>query len=170
MWIYHKRWKAKRFHKIIIEWSGVMSDLKSESFKRAENKLYSYNRVKTEIKNLNLEIEEKENLYMGCCSIGYGEKSGTTYNISNLVESEVLKKEKEVEKIKRHIKVKEIFIEKIDNAILLLNEDEIALIKHRYFSNKKNSWNYVAKKIGFSTARCKQMRIEIINKLKDLLS
>ncbi len=34
MWIYHKRWKTKRFHKIIIEWSGVMSDLKSESFKR----------------------------------------------------------------------------------------------------------------------------------------
>ncbi len=33
--------------------------------------------------------------------------------------------------------MKEIFIEKIDNAILLLNEDEIALIKHRYFSNKK---------------------------------
>ncbi len=45
---------------------------------------------------MNLEIEEKENLYMGCCSIGYGEKSGTTYNISNLVESEVLKKKKKL--------------------------------------------------------------------------
>ncbi|SJO78136.1 transcriptional regulator [Clostridioides difficile] len=147
-----------------------MNNVKDDTFKRAEGKLYGYNRIKAEINHLNLDIKKKENSYLGCKAIGYSEKTSQTCNSSNLVESEVLNKEKEIEAIKREVEEKEILIKKIDNAMSLLSEDEVELIECRYFSNKNNSWRYVANKIGFSTARCKQMRIEIINKLKDLLS
>ncbi|MDS6234849.1 transcriptional regulator [Clostridioides difficile] len=146
-----------------------MSNVKDDIFKRTEGKLYSYNRLKAEINYLNLEIKKKENSYLECKSIGYSEKTSQTYNISSSVENEVLRKEKEIEKIRREIESKEILIEKIDNVMSLLNEEETVLVQHRYFSKKNNSWGYIADSIGFSATRCKQMRIEIINKVKDLL-
>ncbi|CZR81509.1 TPA: transcriptional regulator [Clostridioides difficile] len=146
-----------------------MNNVKEETFKRAEGKLYNYNRLKAEIKYLNLEIKKKENSYLGCKFGVYTERTSQTYNISSSVENEIMRKEKEIEKIRREVESKEILIEKIDNAMSLLNEEEITLVQYRYFSKKNNSWGYIADSIGFSVTRCKQMRIEIINKVKDLL-
>ncbi|CZR82702.1 hypothetical protein CDFC105_53657 [Clostridioides difficile] len=145
-----------------------MEKVKCNEFKRIEEKLYNYNRLKAEINYLNLEIKSIENLYIGCKGIEYMERTGTSYNINSSVENEIFAKEKNIEQIKRKIRGKEILIEKIDNAILLLSEDEMELVKYRYFKN--NTWNYVANRIGFSVIGCKQMRVSILNKIKDLLN
>ncbi|HBF3900452.1 transcriptional regulator [Clostridioides difficile] len=147
-----------------------MNNIKDESFKKAESKLYNYNRLKAEINYLNLEIKKKESSYLGCKAMGYSEKTSQTYDISSSVENEIMRKEKEIENIRKEVESKEILIEKIDNAMSILNEEEIALIQYRYFSKRSNSWGFISDSIGFSPTQCKKMRIEIINKVKYLLS
>lgn len=142
---------------------------KDKEIKKIEGKLYNFNRMKAEVEYLKLEIEEIENDYKGCGAIGYDEKTGETYNISNPVENEILRKEKEIFKKKKEQEKIEIRIKKILNAITILNEDEEKLVQYRYFNNKTLSWETIGGLLNLSSARCKQMRVEIVDKIKDLV-
>lgn len=142
---------------------------KDKEIKKIEGKLYNFNRMKAEVEYLKLEIEEIENDYKGCGAIGYDEKTGETYNISNPVENEILRKEKEIFKKKKERNKIEIRIKKILNAITILNEDEEKLVQYRYFNNKTLSWETIGSLLSLSSARCKQMRVEIVDKIKDLV-
>ncbi|MCC0716942.1 RinA family protein [Clostridioides sp. ES-S-0077-01] len=147
-----------------------MEKVKCNEFKETETKLYNYNRLKSEIKHLELEIKNIEIMYMGCKGIECKEKIGLTYNINSNVENEVLEKENKIGQLQKKIIEKEIIVEKFDNAMSILNDNEVALVELRYFSRKVNSWDYVADSMGFSATRCKKMRNEIIDKIKDLLN
>ena len=68
----------------------------SELFRKTEGKLFDYKRIKSAIEKIELDIEEIKNEYIGCGAIGYEERTGPTYNISRLVENEVIKKEQRI--------------------------------------------------------------------------
>ncbi|HGM1124406.1 RNA polymerase subunit sigma [Clostridioides difficile] len=146
-----------------------MANKKDTLFSSAEGKLYSYKKAKAEIEKIGIDIEIIKNDYRRCSGIEIKEKSSRTYNTKSVVEIEVEEKERKVflkEKEKRH---KELLVEKIDNAMKILSEEEKKIVQYKYFSNNRTSWEYVGRMIGFSTSKCKQMRIEIIDKIKGLL-
>jgi len=136
-----------------------------KTFSDAEGKLYNYNSTKIELNSLKIDLEYLEIDYKGCKAISYAdERTGETYNISNTVESEVLAKE-------RQIKDLESKINKIENALELLKEEEKRLVSFRYFSNRKKapSWLDVGEEIGYSDKKCRAMRNDIINRIKTLI-
>ncbi|NJI82162.1 DUF722 domain-containing protein [Clostridioides difficile] len=146
-----------------------MANKKDTLFSSTEGKLYSYKKAKAEIEKIGIDIEIIKNDYRGCSGIEVKEKSSRTYNTKSVVEIEVEEKERKLllkEKEKRH---KELLVEKIDNAMKILSEEEKKIVQYKYFSSNKISWEYVGRMIGFSTSKCKQMRIEIIDKIKGLL-
>ncbi|CEJ75444.1 RNA polymerase sigma factor [[Clostridium] sordellii] len=153
--------------------------MSSDKFKEAEGKLFNYNLTKAEMNCLKLDIEKiKINIndnydYNLLSSIGYEERTGKTNHISKPTEKQVIKKEKEIEKaIKdkyKAMKEKEIEIKKIENALTILTDEEVDLVNRRYFSNKNLGWAYISTMMSMSESKCKQMRVEIIDKIKGLL-
>lgn len=152
-----------------------MTKLKKEKdklFSDAEGKLYNYNAMKIELNSLKIDLEYLKIEYKGCQAINYSsEKSGETYSINNSVENEIILKEKNIKDIESKIHKKERQIKKIENALNLLSEKEKSLVEYRYFSNRTiaPSWVETAEEIGYSDRKCRNMRNEIINKIKYLI-
>ena len=152
-----------------------MAKLKKEKdklFSDTEGKLYAFNSMKIELNSLKIDLEYLEIDYQGCKAISYeNERTGETYNINNSVENEVLAKEKNIKDIENKIRKKERQIKKIENALNLLDPKEKQLVKCRYFSNRNiaPSWNYIAEEIGFSEKKCRMMRNDIVEKIKNYI-
>ena len=58
-------------------------------------------------------------------------------------------------------------INKIDNALKILSETELEIIKLRYFN--PIPWDNVSSKVGYSKGHCKSLRVKAINKIKSLI-
>ena len=84
-----------------------------ELFKRTESILYNYSMLKAEINNLELEIEELENEYEGIGAISYEERSSATYKISESIANEIIFREKEVYRLNKMKRSKEILLLKL---------------------------------------------------------
>lgn len=144
---------------------------KDDLFSKAEGKLFSYNRTKVEIKCIEIDIEYLKKDIVGCRAISYTEKTGATNNISTPIEDEIKRKELEINKLERKKNDKEKLIKKIDEALNLLEEIEINIVRYRYFSSKRSApdWKYIAKKIGYSEKQCRNIRDDMINKIKKII-
>lgn len=137
------------------------------SFQQVEAMLYNYKNTKAEIKILKRDLEILENDYRGTGGISYEERTSPTYKISSSVESEVLKRAEAIQKLKNKIRLKEIEIENIDDAIKILNEDELTLINERYFNKKTNK--YVASILNVTEDTSSRYKNSAISKLCTLL-
>ncbi|MDY2734966.1 hypothetical protein [Intestinibacter sp.] len=114
-----------------------------EKFKIAEQKLYDYQKIKIEINSIKLDLKKIEN--------------------SDRLD--------QIEFFKKEILEREIQIQKIENAMDLLNEEERKIVEYRYLKKKGSSykWEYISSMVGFSVSQCKKMRVNIINKIKELI-
>lgn len=143
---------------------------KMDNFKKTEGILYNYNILEAEINILKLEIEAEQNEYEEYKSMVYGEKTGATNKINNVVENEVIHKEKIIRELTnlRNNKIK--LKNKIDIALKTLTDTERELIELRYLNKNTMYWSQVADRLGVTEAYCKvNMRIDIINKLTPLI-
>lgn len=140
---------------------------KQELYKKTDEILSNYKAIKAEINNLQLEIEEISSEYDGVKAVVYEERTGTTNAFNSSVENEILKKEKLINKLLKEKRSKEILINKVDNALAVLEEEEIKIIELRYFQNM--GWN----KIGILTNRdgdyCGRIKRKAVNKLSELI-
>ena len=84
--------------------------MSKELFKKTERILYNYSMLKAEINNLGLEIEELENEYEGIGAISYEERSGNTNKISDSVANEIIFREKEIYRLNKMKRSKEILL------------------------------------------------------------
>lgn len=134
-----------------------------ENIKLLEEILYNYKKTKIEIKNMYLDLEILENDYMGAGSIGYGEKSSKTYKFNSSVENEIVKREKDINDMKRKIRLKEIQIQRIDETIETLNERESYIIKEFYFN--KNQIKYISMDLSLAETYCSTLKTEALKKL-----
>lgn len=88
------------------------------SYKKTEWLLYNYKKLKAEIKNINIEINELENTYVGSSGIDPSrETTSETNKITSMVENEILDKERRIEHLESIKFSKENQIKKIDNAL-----------------------------------------------------
>ena len=136
-------------------------------YKKTEAILYNYNLTKSEIKNINLEIEYIKNNYGELNSISYEERIKSTNKFSSIVENEFIKRENEIKKLENKKRVKEIEIEKVDIALSVLDERERTIIKMRYL--EKYSVQAIAARLNFSEPHTSKIKNESVNKIAKLL-
>lgn len=139
----------------------------NDEFRRVEAMLYSYKNTLAEIKILKRDLEILENDYRGTGAISYEEKTGKTNAFSSEVENEVIKRAEKIQRLKNKIRLKEIEIENIDDAIESLLDDEQLLVKERYFNKKSNK--HVANLFNVAEQTACDYKSKVINKLMPLL-
>ena len=138
------------------------------NYKRVEAMLYNYKKTKAEIKILIRELEILENDYRGAGAISYDEKTQATNKFNSTVENEVINKTKEVYKLENEIRLKEIEIKNIDDALSILNEREIYIIKEYYINNRL--LKVIADEIHVNENYASELKRNIINKLTSMIN
>jgi predicted RNase H-like nuclease (RuvC/YqgF family) len=104
-------------------------------YKKIEKILYNYNKTKCEIINLQIDIAELKDevilpsTHFSTVESGKCDSKGT----SSQIENEVLKREKKIAILEREIRSKERTIQKVDNALSLLNLEDRVFVQLRYF-------------------------------------
>lgn len=110
-------------------------------YKELENILYNYPSLKVEVKNLYIDLEEVTEVIRVYGENGVPYTGGPTYTFNSSVENAFKGKEgslkDKAEHIIRLIRSKERRIQKIENAISLLDAESIEFIKLRYWENIK---------------------------------
>ena len=118
-------------------------------YKKTEGKLFSYKKIIDDIEIIDLEIAKANNDYVGCSGITYDEeKTGKTYNISNSVEQEIIRKEERINYLEYRKRELEIEKKKLDIAI-----NNFTLQQKELFD------------ILYCSKRVRVSRMEILNKM-----
>lgn len=136
-------------------------------YRKTEAILYNYNKVKAQIKNIELDIENIKNNFNGPGAIVYEERTQSTNRFNSSVENEVLNRENEINQLERYKRQKEIEILKVDNAIGSLTEREKTIIEMRYF--KKYSNIMIAAKLDLTEEYICNIKRNAVNQVLDLL-
>lgn len=138
------------------------------TYRRAERLLHNYNKIKAEIKNIDLEIDDIKNNYMGITAIDISrEYTSETYSISDTVVKEVLKKEEMIDYLEHIKKIKINQVKKVDNALASLKEEERNFIKLRCINNVPN-WK-VALTYSITEEGSSMRKRRIVDSIKHLL-
>lgn len=132
-------------------------------YKGVESNLYNYKSIKAEIKNIDLELQELENEGESCGSINYEEKSAPTNKFNSTIENQIIRPDQL--KSKKH--KLEVQLEKINNALETLSDDEMELIELRYFN--KLQFKVIAERIDRNEMYCVYLKSKIIKKLIPLI-
>ncbi|WP_294395671.1 sigma factor-like helix-turn-helix DNA-binding protein [uncultured Clostridium sp.] len=143
--------------------------MSKELFKKTERILYNYSMLKAEINNLGLEIEELENEYEGIGAISYEERSGNTNKISDSVANEIIFREKEIYRLNKMKRSKEILLSKINNALEVLDENERKVVHYRYLNGKRTLMQVGEILSMDSNYCCNTLRVNTINKLSKMI-
>ena len=136
-------------------------------YKKAELLLYNYKTMKAEIKNINLEIIELQNEYAGCKATTYEEKSAPTNKFNSSVENEMIIRIYRPEELEEKKHKLEVQIEMMDNALGTLSDDEMNLIKLRYFD--KLQFKIIGERVSMNDIYCISLKTKIINKIIPLI-
>lgn len=137
-------------------------------YRAVESTLYNYKNVKAQIKNIELDIEEKLNSYSTLNAVQYDRDSlSKTYKFNSEVENKVIELDINDPELKNNIRMlkvkkrsKEIQIERIDNILSVLQEEEYKLIELRYF--KGMQFKDIADVLLKSDLYLQQLRRKII--------
>lgn len=128
--------------------------MEESNYKKVEGILYEVPRLKAEIANLQIDLEEIQEV-IGIRGASPNEKAGSsTYAFSSAVEDEVIIREERLQEkvvaLKEAIRRRERQVRKVENALKVLNEKELLLVEMRYF--KHYSINRVCEILDITTA------------------
>ncbi|AAK78529.1 RNA polymerase sigma factor (sigma-70 family) [Clostridium acetobutylicum] len=135
--------------------------------KEMERLLWDYRNIKAEIKNLELEIEASKENYEGLIAVSYKEKTAATNKFNSVVENEVLTRENKVLNLEKRKRIKEIQIEKVDNAIDTLSDNERRIIELRYFYRLQ--FKQISERLNLNETYCMQLKSKTLYKLETLV-
>lgn len=130
--------------------------------------LNSYHIYKSDIKNLELEIQELQNNY-DLNALSYGESSSKTNKISQESQDRIANKDMQLKKLQIQIDNNKINVAKIDTAVLILTEIEHDVIHYKYLVNTTTTWPMVSRKVGFTVSACVGADRRALDKLTPLL-
>lgn len=138
------------------------------SYKKAEWLLYNYKKLKAEIKNIDIEIEDIKNTYVGVSAIDISKDNlSKTYKTTSIIENEILDKERRIERLESIKLKKENQVKKVDNALETLTEEDRKLIELRYFERLPNY--KVAMIFDMTEEGCSAKKRRIVENIKDIL-
>lgn len=136
-------------------------------YKKVESMLYNYKNTKAEINILKRDLEILENDYKGTSAISYDEKTQSTNAFNSAVENEVIRRAERIQQLRNKIRLKEIEIENIDDALETLNPDDKLFVVERYFNKRSNK--YVASLLNIAEQTACTYKNRIVNLLIPLL-
>lgn len=139
----------------------------SLKYKQAEWLLYNYKKLKAEIKNIEIEIKNIKNTYVGANAINITQETTKTNKVTSIVENEVLDKERQIERLESIKLKKENQVKKVNNALEILTKEDRKLIELRYFERVPN-WK-VAQIFNITEEGCSARKRRIIENIKDIL-
>lgn len=146
-----------------------MENKKDNKFKQVEKMLYDYKYLEARIKVIDLKIKQEQN-NSTLSSIDYSkEKLSPTNAFSSEVEDEVIRREKEINRLQQEKNDLSYRKQIIDTFVDTLIEDYKQLVRYRYFNNPKLSWKEIALNMNIGTDTCIRFRRDIINKAIDYL-
>ena len=143
-----------------------------DMYSYVEGKLYNFKSMKVELNSYKIDLEYLNKDYEGCRGQSYsGITSSKTNNLYSSVENELIRKEKRKERLQSKITEKERQIRKIENALALLDDEELQLVELRYFSDriKPLSWLAIGKEMLTSGKRCRYLRDRVLFKLSNVI-
>lgn len=143
-----------------------------DMYSYVEGKLYNFKSMKVELNSYKIDLEYLNKDYEGCRGQSYsGITSSKTNSLYSSVENELIRKEKRKERLQSKITEKERQIRKIENALALLDDEELQLVELRYFSDriKPLSWLAIGKEMLTSDKRCRCIRDEVLFKLSNVI-
>lgn len=136
-------------------------------YKKVESMLYNYKNTQAEIKILKRDLEILENDYKGTSAISYDEKTQSTNAFNSTVENEVIRRAERIQQLRNKIRLKEIEIENIDDALETLNPNDKLFVVERYFNKRSNK--YVASLLNIAEQTACTYKNRIVNLLIPLL-
>ena len=113
--------------------------MKDSRFRKVERVLYDLPKLRVEVQNLRLDLEDAKEV-VGIRGASGNEKAGSSTNaFSSVVENEVLQREKDLRNkiatITHELQRKERELQRIENALKLLTEKEMLIVEFRYFKD-----------------------------------
>ena len=136
--------------------------------KKIANRIKKYKELKADIVDIDITIQELEEEIIGISGASFEERTGKTYKITSSVEMQSEKHLKEKERLLRRRSIKEREIERIDNALTILKEEEKDIILTALIEQKKYSLLEI--KYNRSYSRIKQIEGEALKKISKYLS
>lgn len=142
-----------------------------DMYSYVEGKLYNFKSMKVELNSYKIDLEYLNKDYEGCRGKSYSGITSKTNSLYSSVENELIRKEKRKEMLELKITEKERQIRKIENALALLDDEELQLVKLRYFSDRMKplSWLAIGQEMLYSDKKCRVMNEDIINKLAGMI-
>lgn len=136
-----------------------------------EGKLYNFNAMKVELNSYKIDLEYLNKEYEGCRGKSYSNITSKTNSLYSSVENELIRKEKRKERLQSKITEKEREIRKIENALALLDDEELQLVELRHFSDRMKplSWLAIGKEMLTSGKRCRYLRDRVLFKLSNVI-
>ena len=147
--------------------------MKDSRFRKVERVLYDLPKLRVEVQNLRLDLEDAKEI-VGIRGASGNEKAGSSTNaFSSVVENEVLQREKDLRNkiatITHELQRKERELQRIENALKLLTEKEMLIVEFRYF--KDYSINRVCDLLDITPTTFNKRRKRIVeDKLIPLIS
>lgn len=139
---------------------------KGRKYKEMEKRLQEYKLLESEIKKIKIDIDEIEKDIVGCKAITYSDdKVSDTYKFNSIVENESAKIRSRVDYLNKQIAQKQIEIDRIANAINLLDERERELFDLYFMSKSKRNMSYVAREMHLDRSTCYLVKDKIVFKM-----
>ena len=104
-----------------------------------KDKIKRYKELKADIKYRELKLEEIEENIIGITAMPSGEKTGATYKVTSQTEIQAIKYAEDTTEIRKEIRELKREVEKIDNAMSILNDKEKEIIQAIYIDNKSRA-------------------------------
>lgn len=131
-------------------------------------KIKKYKNLKADIQEMKLQIEEIKSDTIGISGCGGGEKTGKTNKFNSSVEDQVIILQKKTSFLEAQIKNKEIQIQRIENALTVLNPEEREIIEMLCIRNLK--YYMVQEKLHRSYPGIKRIEKNASEKMKKYIS
>ncbi|MDT8717620.1 sigma-70 family RNA polymerase sigma factor [Clostridium sp. 19966] len=130
--------------------------------------LKGYRTLKAEIIALELDIEElhdEENL--GPEAISYQERTGKTYKFSSSTENQAINLIDKVQKLENEKRKKQREIERIENALSILDENEKDVLEMKHLRGYK--WDVITCRLDRSYQQCKRIESKAIRRISKMI-
>ncbi|WP_346930265.1 siderophore-interacting protein [Clostridium sp.] len=142
--------------------------MNKELFRKTEGALYNYKTLIAEVENLKIAIAEEKKEYKGCSAITYEEKTAPTNKFNSTVENEVITKDKQLSRLNEELEIKQLSIQRIENALEPIVGREKEIVELKYFKKLK-TWEMVGERVNLSGDYCRNLGKDIIERVSKIL-
>ena len=134
----------------------------NNNFQYIEELLYTYKKKDKVLKQFDLDIAEIKLRYLdgNIRGIDYSADIVQSSNISSPVEMQIIKAEKEIEKLIKAKTLKEIHYNKLELAL-----EDLTDIEQKIYFRNHYTWNTVSRSIGLNRTSCIDYRNKLINRI-----